>query len=82
MLVGLYTLRATFSDPDNDGPWSYTISWGDGLSESGSTSSQSNAIGGTHPYLILGTYRIRVTVVDAHGASGSDELVLTVKLLP
>ncbi len=82
MLIGLYTLRAAFSDPDNDGPWSYTISWGDGLSESGSTSSQSNAIGGTHPYLILGTYRIRVTVVDAHGASGSDELVLTVKLLP
>src|SRR5207249_3990491 len=28
VLLGLlYTEQATFSDPDNDGPWSYTISW-------------------------------------------------------
>src|SRR5207247_369959 len=30
VLLGLfYTLNASFSDPDN-GPWSYTINWGDG----------------------------------------------------
>src|SRR5438128_156882 len=31
VVLGLsYTESATFSDPDNDGPWSYTIAWGDG----------------------------------------------------
>src|SRR5439155_17956708 len=64
VLLGLlYTEQATFSDPDNDGPWSYTISWGDGSSTSGSTSSESS-ISATHTYLLPGSYTIRVTVVD------------------
>src|SRR5256712_8632409 len=41
VLVGLLcTQQATFSDPDNDGPWSYTIGWGAGSSTSDSTTSQ------------------------------------------
>src|SRR5207253_3161853 len=40
-LVGLfYTESATFSDANNDGPWSYTITWGDGSSSSSSAASQ------------------------------------------
>src|SRR2546425_664660 len=36
MLVGLfYSLSASFSDANNDGPWSYTISWRDGSSSRG-----------------------------------------------
>src|SRR5207249_4589516 len=59
VLLGLlYTEQATFSDPDNDGPWSYTISWGDGSSTSGSTSSESS-ISATHTYLLPGSYTIR-----------------------
>ena len=81
MFPGLFSLRATFSDPGDDGPWSYTISWGDGLSSDGETSSQSSSINGTHPYLIPGQYRVRVTVTDEHGATGADELVVTVKIL-
>ena len=77
VLLGiLYTQTASFSDPNNDGPWSYTINWGDGSSTSGSTSSQ-GTISASHSYL-LGSFTIRVTVTDSHGASGSDSKVLTV----
>ena len=77
VLLGLlYNLSASFSDPDNDGPWSYTINWGDGTSSSGNRSSQ-GTISGSHTYL-LGSYTIRVAVTDCHGASGWDAKVLTV----
>ncbi len=77
-----YTLSgASFSDPDNDGPWSYTIDWGDGSSSSNSTSTQ-GSLPGEHTYLLPGTYLITVTVTDARGASGSGSKVLTVGSLP
>jgi len=78
VLLGLlYTETASFSDPNNDGPWSYTIKWGDGSSKSGTTWSQGGTISASHSYL-LGSFTIRVTVTDSHGASGSDSKVLTV----
>src|SRR5207247_10572913 len=77
MLTGLfYSLSASFSDANNDGPWSYTISWGDGSSSSGSTPSQ-GTISASHTYLLLGSYTITVSVTDSHGASGSDSKVVT-----
>ena len=77
VLLGiLYSETASFSDPDNDGPWSYTIDWGDGSSTSGSRSSQ-GSFSASHSYL-LGSFTIRVTVRDSHGASGTDSKVLTV----
>lgn len=80
VLLGvLYTLHASFSDPDNDGPWSYTIDWGDGSSSSGSTPSQGGITAG-HNYLLAGAYTITVTVTDSRGASGSATKVLTVTL--
>jgi len=76
-LIGLfYTESATFSDANNDGPWSYTISWGDGSSSSSSTASQ-GTISASHTYLLLGTYTITVTVTDSHGASGSGSKTVT-----
>ena len=79
MLVGLlYALPdASFSDPDNDGPWLYTIEWGDGSTSTGSKSSQ-GSLTGAHNYLLLGSYQITVTVTDNHGAAGSDSKLLTV----
>ena len=82
VLVGaLYSLTASFSDPDHDGPWTYTIDWGDGSSTSGSTSGE-GSIGASHSYLTLlpASYTVTVTVVDSHGNRGSDTKVVTVVL--
>src|SRR5256885_2733547 len=57
----LFRSSASFSDANNDGPWSYTISWGDGSSSSGSTPSQ-GTISASHTYLLLGSYTITVSV--------------------
>jgi glucose/arabinose dehydrogenase len=82
LLGAMYALPdASFSDPDNDGPWSYTIFWGDGSSSTGTKSSQ-GSLTGAHNYLLPGTYRITVMVTDAHRATGSDAKNLTVGSLP
>jgi len=78
VLLGvLYSLSASFTDPDNNGPWSYTINWGDGTSSNGTRTSQ-GSFSVSHNYLLIGSYTIRVTVRDNLGASGSDTKVLTV----
>jgi len=75
----LYTLSASFSDPDN-GPWTYTINWGDGSSSNGNRSTTGSFSLG-HTYLgLLTTRTIRVTVTDSRGASGSDTKVITLIL--
>ena len=71
----LYTESATFSDPDN-GPWTYSIEWGDGSSLTGAASSQ-GTITAAHRYLLFGSYTIRVIVTDSLGAQGSDTKVVT-----
>ena len=79
VVVGLYTLSASFSDPDN-GPWTYTIDWGDGSSSSGPRSSQGAFTAG-HTYVVpLTQHTITVTVTDSLGASGSASKVVTVIL--
>src|SRR5207249_238836 len=68
VLVGaLFTLDgASFSDPDNDAPWTVTIDWGDGTSTTFPTSNE-GSINGNHSYPITITpadYTLRVTVTD------------------
>ena len=82
MLPGFFTLRASFQDPGvTDAPWSYRIDWGDGTSSSGTRSSQSS-ITSDHLYLLPGTYHVVVSVTDKDGATGSDEVSVTITLLP
>ena len=82
VLIGaLYTLTASFGDPDNDGPWTYTIDWGDGSSSSG-TRLSTGSFSASHSYAaVLTSYTVTVTVVDSHGNQGSDSKVVTVVLL-
>jgi PKD repeat protein len=73
----MYPLNATWSDPGpNDGPWTYTIAWGDGVTEGGTKTDQS-AVTGSHGYGTPGTYTVHVTVTDKFGASGSGDVHVT-----
>jgi hypothetical protein len=78
----LYSLTWSFSDGNHNGPWSYTINWGDGSTSSGTVSSEGSFSAG-HTYVILlpRSFTITVTVTDASGAPGSDSKVVSVLLL-
>jgi len=78
----LYSFSWSFSDANNNGPWSYTVDWGDGSRSTGTVSSQGTYSAG-HTYIILlpRSFTIRVTVTDAAGASASDTKVVNVLLL-
>src|SRR3989449_324564 len=72
-------LSVTFSDPDpNDGPWTYTIGWGDGTSSAGDATSQTAPISATHVYSAVGLDSVRVTVSNSGGGSGADTVAVAV----
>jgi len=82
VLTGLmFTENATFSDPNNDGPWTYRIDWGDGSSTTGTATSQGTISAG-HSYatILPQSFTLRVTVTDSHGASGLDTKIVSVAL--
>ena len=78
----LWSFNWSFSDANHNGPWHYTINWGDGSTSSGNVSSEGTFSAG-HTYVILlpRSFTIKVTVTDAAGASGSDNKVVSVLLL-
>jgi hypothetical protein len=78
----LYTLGWSFADANHNGPWTYTINWGDGSTSSGTASSEGSFSKG-HTYVIIfpRSFTVRVTVTDAAGASASDTKVISVLLL-
>ena len=78
----LYSFTWSFSDGNHNGPWSYTIDWGDGSTSSGNVSSEGSFSAG-HTYIIVlpRSFTITVTVTDASGAPGSDSKVVSVTLL-
>src|SRR5439155_1089414 len=69
----LYSTSFSFSDANHNGPWSYTINWGDGNTSTGTLVSEGSFSAG-HTYIIVlpRSFTITVTVRDAAGASGSD----------
>ncbi|HMG18862.1 MAG TPA: PKD domain-containing protein [Gemmatimonadales bacterium] len=78
----LYSFNWSFSDAGHDGPWTYTINWGDGHTSSGTVSQEGTRSAG-HTYFILlpRSFTITVTVRDAAGNSGSDAKRVSVLLL-
>ena len=75
------TLEASFTDSGlRDGPWTYSIEWGDGSpAQTGSLDAPGAAIPASHIYAAVGDYTITVSVTDAHGATGSDGLGIRVR---
>src|SRR5207244_619138 len=62
----LYSFTWSFSDGNHNGPWSYTIDWGDGSTSSGNVSNEGSFSAG-HTYIIVlpRSFTITVTVTDA-----------------
>jgi PKD repeat protein len=78
----LYSTSFSFSDANNNGPWSYTINWGDGSTSTGTRTAQGTfSVGHTYVIILPRNFTITVTVRDAAGASGSDSKVVSVTLL-
>jgi len=78
----LYSFSPSFSDANNDGPWSYRIDWGDGAVSTGTVTSQGSfSVGHTYVIVLPQSFTITVTVTDSHGASGSGTKVVSVLLL-
>jgi len=78
----LYSTSFSFSDANNNGPWSYTINWGDGTTSTGTRTAQGTfSVGHTYVIILPRNFTITVTVRDAAGASGSDSKVVSVTLL-
>ncbi len=75
------TVKVTASFTDNgvnDAPWSYTFTWGDGASTSGSTATASSPITASHVYASAGLDSVRVSVTNSFSVTGGDSIAVQV----
>lgn len=68
-----FTLNASFTDPGNDGPFAWSVDWGDGSAPSTGSAPSVGALQPTHVYTTQSRFTATLTVTDASGASGSDK---------
>ncbi len=75
-----FGFSGSFSDPGTgDGPWTYTVDWGDGSpNEMGTSSDPSAPINGSHLYAGYGSFTVTLTVTDSHGATSSSTFQVSV----
>ena len=64
----------------NDGPWSFSIAWGDGTAKTtGASSVQGGTASASHTYAAPGTFNAQVSVTDKDGTVGkSTRITVTV----
>jgi PKD repeat protein len=80
---GTLSVQATFTDKGvNDAPWSYTFTWGDGTTSTGTVTDQTAPIPASHAYAKAGTFSAYVTVRDKDGGSGGSPTKITVTVSP
>jgi len=69
------SVRAELSDADN-GPWSYSLEWGDGTATGGNVSTAGVIPGvAPHVYTRTGTFSARLTATDSKGAIGRSKAI-------
>src|SRR5207249_6855821 len=57
----LYSFSPSFTDANNDGPWSYRIDWGDGSVSTGTRTSQGSwSVGHTYVIVLPRSFTVRV----------------------
>ena len=73
-------LFATFTDYNNNSPWNYVITWGDGATTTGTVTAPAavDSIKASHAYSALGPYVLSVAVTDNTGLTGSSYANVTV----
>jgi PKD repeat protein len=73
ILIGSsYSVQGSFTDPGTDGPWIYTLIWGDGTANTtGSAATQGVLPIFNHSYTKAGNFIIKLSVKDKGNATGS-----------
>ncbi len=69
---GDVTASATFSDPEDDAPFTCTVNYGDRSGDLAGAVNGSTCNGPAHAYATFGTYTVTVSVTDAFKAKGSN----------
>lgn len=78
--VGLpSSMAVSFTDLGvEDNPWAWTIAWGDGTTDAGTTQTQGVSFTVNHAFPGLGSYTAILSVTDKDGATGSDTTTITI----
>jgi len=73
-----FTLSGSFTDPGNDGPFTWSVDWGDGSFASTGSVASVGVVRPNHSYSAAGRFTVTLTVTDVQGASGNGRVdVLT-----
>lgn len=73
------SLSGTFSDAGlGDGPWAYSIDWGDGSPSTTGSAANQGAISRSHTYVAPGVYPVTLQITDVDGGTSHDAMTMHV----
>jgi len=73
------TVRGSFTDTGDPGPWKFTVDWGNGRTAT-STVTSAGAFDLTSLYVRPGPFTVKITVCDAQNACGSDSTTVRLQV--